>query len=173
MFDTLVTLANRIRPEIASLSEQRRLVGAGVVISILYTLPLGLVGLIWLVIETDLSVLFKDWLLVLGFFIQIIIFNQVSYFFIVEVREDRYGSADNSLSSMIQWTAVFILGPSALWLSIIWSIIQFTRNWLGSSSTTSRWNLLLIITQSLAQSTLPPLVAITIYQRARGCPSIT
>jgi len=89
MFDTLVTLANRIRPEIASLSEQRRLVGAGVVISILYTLPLGLVGLIWLVIETDLSVLFKDWLLVLGFFIQIIIFNQVSYFFIVHDSVDR------------------------------------------------------------------------------------
>lgn len=108
--------------------EHRQLVGVGDVITTLYSAPLVIIGLIWLITITDLRMLQKAILLYLMFAVLIFVFNRVNYFFIVEIRIDRYGSADGSLASMIQWTAIFLLGPMSLWLSVFGSAISLLLN---------------------------------------------
>lgn len=76
--------------------------------------PLSLLGLFWLAVSTDWELLRQAWPAFFLFVGLIIIFNQVRYFLIIEVRTDRYGSAEGSLSGMIQWSAVLIYGPSFL-----------------------------------------------------------
>jgi len=161
-------LANKFWPELDNMSHQRRLVGTGDVITVLYSIPLALFGIGWLISSTDLSLLFQERLIFLFFFCLIVVFNRLSYFFIVEIRKDRYGSADGSLSTMIQWVAVFLFGSSGLWLSIIWIGINFAWNWSKSFSTASRWNLIRSISIGLTQTTIAPLVAISLYSSLGG-----
>lgn len=168
MINFLVSFAEKIWPELAEMSYQRRLIITGDVFTVLYSFPLALFGIGWLISLTNLSLILQNWLLFIFLFCLIVIFNRLSYFFMVEIRQDRYGSADGSLSTMIQWTGIFILGPSAIWLSIFWICINFTWNWLRSSSITSRWNLIRSISIGLAQITIAPLVAITLYSFLGG-----
>ena len=168
MNNFLISLATRFWPKLNTLSHQRRLVGAGDVITTLYSIPLALFGIGWLVSSTNLALLYQEWLLFIFFFSLIAVFNRFSYFFIIEIRRDRYGSADGSLSTMIQWAAIFLLGLSSLWLSIIWIGINFVWNWTKSISTASRWNLLRSVSISFAQTTIAPMTAITIYKTLGG-----
>jgi hypothetical protein len=159
MQNFFLTIAKRFWPELESMNEQRRLVGAGDVIVSLITIPLAFVGLVWLIYITDLSILVHDWGILLLCGALIILFSKVSYFIIVEIRTDRYGSADGSLAVMIQWIAVFLFGPTALWLSILWSSFNFAGNWRRSYTKSGRWSLVRTFSQDVTSTTLAFLIA--------------
>jgi serine phosphatase RsbU (regulator of sigma subunit) len=155
-------------PELDTLSEQRRLVVVGDVISFLYSLPFALIGTIWLVLVTDYALFLREWPMLVLFLGLVVLFSRVGYFFIVEIRTDRYGSADGSLAPMVHWSAVLLYGPTALWILLIWQWARYIREFLATPSTTARWNLLRNSSFEQANATTSFLVAITIYQRLGG-----
>jgi len=164
----LYPLAKKLWPDLEHMSEQRRLMGVGDVLSFFSAAPLAIVGLIWLGAVTEVNLLLHQmgWLaLFLGL---IVLFNWMSYFFIIEIRNDRYGSADGSLASMIQWSAVFIFGPSALWLSVLVSFASFIRNWRKAASTAARWSQLRTLAMEQAGNTVAFLGALSVYRRLGG-----
>jgi len=166
--DSLLAITRRFWPELDTLNEQRRLVGVGDVFIFLITIPLLLFGLFWLAVSTDLEVLTQAWPAFILFVGLIIIFGQVRYFFIIEVRTDRYGSAEGSLSSMIQWSAVLIYGPSFLWLSVITSLVNFGWTWRKPHSPAAGWNLLRSTSLELCVSTIAYLGALLFYTQFGG-----
>ncbi len=164
----IYSLVKRLWPELEHMSEQRRLMGVGDVLSFFTTAPLALVGLFWLGAVSDLNWMMRQagWL---AFFLGLILtFNWMSYFFIIEIREDRYGSADGSLASMVQWSAVLILGPSALWLSVVFSFINFVQNWRKFTSAAARWSQLRTLAMEQAANTVAYLGALEVYQNLGG-----
>ena len=168
MQNFFLTIAKSFWPELESMNEQRRLVGAGDVIVSLVTIPLAIVGLAWLIYITDLQVLIRDWGILLLCGVLIILFSKVNYFIIVEIRTDRYGSADGSLAVMIQWVAVFLFGPTALWLSILWSAFNFAGNWRRSYTKSGRWSLMRTFSQDVTSTTLAFLIALLFYRQLGG-----
>ncbi len=166
--DTLLSISRRFWPELDTLNEQRRLVGVGDVIVFLVTIPFSLLGLVWLAASTDWMVLRQSWLAFILFVGLILIFNQVPYFFIIEVRTDRYGSAEGSLGSMIQWSAVLIYGPSFLWLSVITNLFNFASTWRKPHSKAAGWSLLRSLSSDLCVSSIAYLVALQLYTRFGG-----
>jgi serine phosphatase RsbU (regulator of sigma subunit) len=164
----LASIAKKFWPELETMSEQRRLVGMGDVIVTVGMAPLALVGLAWLTAATDLDLVRRNWpaLLLLGSLI--VLFNRINYFIIIEIRTDRYGSADGSFGNMIQWSGAFLLGPTALWLVVLWTIANFWWNWRKALSTPDRWNQARNIALELASNTLGFLIALSIYQRWGG-----
>lgn len=158
----------RLWPELSSMTEQRRLVGQIDVIATLWSLPLSLIGLGWLVSITDLAVLQQHFLALFFFGGLQFIFHRLSYFIIMEIRHDRYGSADGSLVGMVQWAMVFLFGPSALWVSLSWMILNFVRNGLGTRSIVARWITLRTATHEIASLTLGTLVGVSFYQYFGG-----
>lgn len=150
------------------MSEQRRLVGVGDVITFLYTLPLAVAGLVWLIGTTDGELLRQE-LPVLGLiFALIILFSRVSYFIIIEIRTDRYGSTDGSLASMVFWSAIFLFGPTALWLLVIWIILRHIWDWRENNSPGARWNQARSTTKGMAATTIGFLVALFFYESWGG-----
>jgi hypothetical protein len=133
-YNRLSQVAEQFWPGIQSLSDQRRLVGTGDVLTFLYTLPIAIIGIIWLIISSELEIFRTQYLFLIFNFGLIILFSRLSFFTIVEIRTDRYGSSEDSLASMIQWSAVFLLGPTALWLSVIYFVIDFAVKWRTSST---------------------------------------
>ncbi len=148
--------------------EQRRLTGAGDVITFLYTLPIAIAGLIWLIFSTNFNLIRTDTPFLIFNFLLIYLFSRLSFFTIVELRDDRYGSSEDSFASMIQWSAVFILGPSALWLGILYNLADFLINWRRTTSAAGRWSLLRTISLSLAINTIAYLAAIQVFEFLGG-----
>jgi prolipoprotein diacylglyceryltransferase len=81
MYKILFNIAKRFWPELESMREQRQLVGVGDVITTIYSVPLVIIGLIWLISVTNITAVQQDWHLFLLFAILLFIFNKVNYFF--------------------------------------------------------------------------------------------
>ena len=168
MSDWLLSTARHFWPELGEMNEQRRLVGACDVITFLLIFPISIVGLVWLLIATDWQLIRQELLILLLFGILIVLFNRMRYFFIIEIRTDRFGSAEGSLSSMIQWSAAFLFGPSALWLSIISTLGSFAWNWRKPHSQAAGWSQLRQIVLEISSLSVAYLVALVFYQRVGG-----
>ena len=163
----LLGFARRFWPELADLPAQRRVIGLGDVITVAYAAPLALGGLIALVRVTDLNLwrdnLFSVWLLAA----LLSLFNRLRYFVIARIRVDRYGSADGSLDGVILWSALFIFGPSMLWLSVAWVVFDQVTAWAAADTTAGRWRVLRAGGGLLANALLAGLVGVgyLIYHR--------
>jgi serine phosphatase RsbU (regulator of sigma subunit) len=164
----LYSLASILWPDLRTMSEQRRRIGAGDVITFLYILPLALAGLAWLISATDTGLLRPDAPIFFLNLVLYILFSKITYFIIIELRTDRYGSADGSLASMILWSAVFLVGPTAIWISIIWLWFDFIWKWRQSRSAAVRWNLLRNLSADQASFTFAVLLSLTVYGRLGG-----
>ncbi len=167
-YNRLSEFAKAFWPGIDSLSDQRRLVGTGDVLSFLYTLPLAIIGIFWLIRSTDLELIQQQFGFLLFNFGLLILFNRLSFFTIIEIRSARYGSSEDSLASMIQWSVIFLLGPTALWLSVIYDFIDFVLDWRVSSTPGQRWSLLRTLSTTLAVHTFAILASLTIYKNIGG-----
>ena len=167
-YNRLSEFAKMFWPGIDSLSDQRRLVGTGDVLSFLYTLPLAIIGILWLIRSTDLELIQQQFLFLLFNFGLLLLFSRLSFFTIIEIRSDRYGTSEDSLASMIQWSVIFIFGPTALWLSVIYDFIDFALRWRVSSTPGQRWSLLRTLSTTFSVNTFAILVSLTIYKNIGG-----
>lgn len=167
-YNLLLQIARKIWPDLDSLSEKRQLVASGDVVSVLYTIPLAVIGLIWLIISTDTDLLRSQALFLLVNLGLFFLFTRLSFFLIVEIRSDRYGSSQDSLASIVLWSAAFLLGPSALWLGVVQISIQFVKDWLDASTPSSKWILLREYSTSLVVNTLSMLIALKIFVYVGG-----
>jgi serine phosphatase RsbU (regulator of sigma subunit) len=167
-FDSLIKIARFFWPGLETLADQKMLIGAGDVISFLYTIPLATAGLVWLAISTNLDIILEHpffFLLNLGL---IYLFNKISYFIIIEIRTDRYGSSEESLATMILWSAVLLLGPTALWLGVISLGAAFINLFRQATTTAARWNLARNFSFSISANTLGILLSLFIYKQIGG-----
>lgn len=168
MQNLLYAIAKKLWPELEGMDEQRRLRGIGEVITFLFSFLLALAGLIWLIKVTDVKSIRSDWQILLLMAFIIILFERIKYFIIIEIRTDRYGSTDGSMASVIQWSAVLLFGPIALWISIFWRMGIFIKDWSQSYSASSRWSLLRNFAMDLSMLSLAYLIALAFYQRWGG-----
>lgn len=155
-------------PELGDMNEQRRLVGTADVITFLYSLPLAIAGIIWLLQATDFAIFGQEIFLFLLILVLFSIFQEINYFIIIEIRQDRYGSGDGSLGPMVLWSAVFLHGVEAIWIAVLWQIVNLARRLKQLNSTASRWNLIRNLTCETATITFALLVALSVYRSLGG-----
>ena len=155
-------------PELKSMNEQRRLISTGNVLSVLYSFPLGVIGLFWVITITDIALLHKAWGFWLLIYIIMVLFNQVNYFIIIEINDNRYGCSSGSLVSMIHWSALLLFGPTAIWLMVFWLFSYFIWNWRKYKSKSTHWNQLRNLSFDLAINTFATLITLTIYESLGG-----
>lgn len=165
---TLLRLATFFWPDLAKRQAERLAIGVGEVVSTLYSLPLALLGVAWLVAETNISWIW-DHLAEFGMMaIMIVVFNQLGFFLIIELRKNRYGSADGALTGVPLWAGVFLFGPIIFWLPVLWLMYQFILYWRRAQSTSARWGQARNFTMNLTSDTLVPLLAFSAYRALGG-----
>jgi hypothetical protein len=96
------------------------------------------------------------------------IFLRLRFFFIVELRENRYGSSDGSMAGIVLWSAIFLFGPSAIWVSIAWYLLQGLAILRRRTGPAESWILRRNLSMSVAGETLIPLLAVSIYTNSGG-----
>ncbi len=164
----LMRLVIMFRPELEDRSSEQQIIGVGEVISTLYATPFLFAGVIWLIKLTDLSLLQERIGYFLLFAALIVIFNQLGFFLIIELRRNRYGSADGALTGVPLWSGALILGPTIFWLPVFYSCYQLVLNWRRTPSKTNRWGLIRNFSMNLVSETLVSLVAFSLYRSIGG-----
>ncbi len=164
----MFALAERLWPSLKTMNLQRRLVSAGEVLTFLYSAPLALVGLIWLGKVTDIQIIRQNWSMLALLAVLMLLFRKLGFFMIAEIRAGRYASSDGSMESMILWIGVFLYGPSALWLAVFWSFVDFLERWRYRSSVFDRWSRARNFSMYLAGTILGTLISLVFYQNWGG-----
>lgn len=168
MIEAIEKISIRFWPGLKHLSLPRKLVGIGDVFTTLYSLPIYLVGIIWLVADSDFSIFATDWQTLLLFTAIIALFTYLNFFMIIEFRHDRYGSADGAFNSMAVWATVLIFGPTGLWLIIFLQVVQFLFNLPRINGPAAKWNNLRNFSLTGSGFTIPYLIGLKVYQTAGG-----
>ena len=164
MYKTLLKISRKLWPDLKSQTLSRQMVGVGDVFTSLYCLVISIIGLVWLSLETDFTIITKELPLFFVYIFIIIFFNFFNYFIIIEFRKNRYGSADGSFDSMMVWSACFIFGPSALWIIIFISTLKYLLQPEKRGTTSAKWDQFRHFTLTISGFTIPYLIGLKVYE---------
>lgn len=168
MNNAFESLAIKIRPDLEKLNGQQRMSATADVLTLLYTSPLVVIGLIWLVFVSNWESVRTQWSLYLLMAVIIYIFNRLRFFFITEIRSGGYANSDGALDGIAVWAAVLLLGPTALWLKVIWNIILLYSSTRRERSIQSYWSRTRMFTADISSEVLAMLLALSVYRWVGG-----
>ncbi len=166
MMDWLVRLGALLTPGVESLPLRQRRRTASDVFGVLYSLPPALLGLVWLATATDLDLYRTHWPLLLAILAFLFLLDRLSFFVHVEIREGQFSDWQESLGSIVIWSATLILGPGVLWVAVLYLCFYYVGLWQRTPFKT--WVVLRNFTISLAQLLVSPLAALALYSRLEG-----
>lgn len=161
----LFSIARKFYPGLSELTGQRLVAATADVLTLLYSLPLLALGLAWLTDQTELVVLARRWPMFLLLGGLMYIFNRVSFFLITEIRAGGYANSDGALDGIMLWCAVFLFGPTGLWLDVFWNLVYFLTSGWPAGSLPVRWNRLRGYITGQAGSLLSILAGWAVYRR--------
>jgi serine phosphatase RsbU (regulator of sigma subunit) len=161
-------IAEKFWPGLKDMSGQRRLVGVGEVFGFLYSFPLALLGLVLLILATDVRLALENWTMLLLLGLLMYVFRKLGFFMIAEIRSGRYASFDGSMESMVVWTGLLLLGPIAILLSVFWAALDFVWRWSSQIPLVDRWTRVRNFSLFIAGVTLGSLLALWVYRQLGG-----
>ncbi|MBE9523468.1 MAG: SpoIIE family protein phosphatase, partial [Chloroflexi bacterium] len=168
IYRVLLKIASAFYPRLTDLIPERQVISLGDVISFLYAAPLAAAGLTWLTIITDFTWLSANFGIFVFYAVLIIIFNQLRFFLLVELRDNRYGSADGSLTNIPIWSGVLLFGPIIFWLPTLMIVARLLIEGREVTSTSVRWGQLRSTAFNITSETLIPLASFTVYRAIGG-----
>ncbi|OGN92974.1 MAG: hypothetical protein A2Z71_03930 [Chloroflexi bacterium RBG_13_50_21] len=168
MNDTIYQLAKKLRPDLENLSGQQRMSGTADVLTFLYTFPLAVIGLVWLIRVSSWESIRQQWMVYLLMGVILYLFNHLRFFFITEIRTGGYANSDGTMDGLAVWVAILLLGPTALWLKVIWNILIYSTYIYRERSTQSYWNRARMLSADLASDLLATLIALVAYRAVGG-----
>ena len=81
MEERLLAIAKRFWPELETMSGPERTNGVRNVVGFLYSAPMALVGLVWLIAITDLTLFRTEWPTLSLLFVLLFLFERLNFFF--------------------------------------------------------------------------------------------
>jgi serine phosphatase RsbU (regulator of sigma subunit) len=168
MNDFIYNLAKKIRPDLKDYSGQQRISATADVLTLVYTLPLAVIGVIWLIGVSDWGSIRNQWMIYLIMGLILYIFNRLRFFFITEIRTGGYANSDGALDGIAVWAAILVLGPTALWLKVIWDVLIYTTSINKERTPQSYWNRSRMFCADLSSDLLATLIALAVYARVGG-----
>jgi hypothetical protein len=168
MNDIIYPLAKKIRPDLESYSGQQRMSATADVLTLVYTIPMAVIGLVWLIAVSDWESIRNQSMIYLMMAVILYIFNRLRFFFITEIRTGGYANSDGAMDGIAVWAAILILGPTALWLKVIWDVLIFSSSIYKERTAQSYWNRGRMFSADLSSDLLVTLIALAVYGLAGG-----
>ena len=164
----LLPIAELFWPEVGETSEGgiERISRLVDVLGFLYAAPIALVGLVWLIARTDLSLVQTHWPVLLFSLGLVILLRHLMFTLFIEIRPGDYADLRGSLAGIISWSAALSFGATALWVSVAGMVSHYLRR-RHPRSTSVRWNRARNLSFELTEITAG-LIALTLYRRLGG-----
>ena len=164
MYKAILNISKKFWPQLDTFPLSRQLVGVGDVFTSIYCMILTIIGIIWLIFETNFKLILSNIPLFFVFIFITIFFFIINYFIIIEFRNNRFGSADGSFDSMVVWAACLIFGPAALWIIITITVFRYFLASEKRGTTTAKWDQLRHLFLTLSGFTIPFLFGLKVYE---------
>lgn len=111
-------LSAKIRPELNQLEENALLQSFAEVGQLFYTLPIGIITIVWLIRIWDLAVLQDNFILIFFLLVGMLITNNRTATILIEVEPKKNVIATSSLGVILLWTGLLLLGPVFMWVNL-------------------------------------------------------
>ena len=161
-------IARRFWPGVERLHGLDYTRAVGNIVTALYAAPLAFAGVYWLATVTDTARLRAHWPFLLFLLGLLFLFDRLNFSLFVETSPGTYADWVWSFKGLVTWSAVFILGPEALWVAFVWLITFFGWRWRRATLPDWRWNLIRDLMLDGAIVIFGGMAALTAYQRWGG-----
>ena len=168
MSSLLIGLASRFWPDIKEQSVQERSIWLSDAYGLIYSAPLCIAGLIWLISVSRLPDRLIEWGVLLFALSLVYVFRRLQFFSFVEIKSGLYADWGSSLDPIPTWAAVLLVGPIALWPGALLHVFSFIQHWPQYSATHMRLNHIRRLVLNLADGSLLALIALALYRRWGG-----
>jgi serine phosphatase RsbU (regulator of sigma subunit) len=168
MNNIFYNLAKKIRPELEFMNGQQRISGTADVLSLLYLIPLVATGIFWLAAISSWDSIRQNWQFYLLMGVILLAFNRLRFFFITEIRSGGYANSDGTLDGIGVWSAILLLGPSALWLKVLLDLVTFYSSTYRERTAQENWSRWRLLAADVSADILPTLVALEVYRWVGG-----
>lgn len=155
-------------PELNNMSAIGNLSGTASVLSVLYSFPLALLGMTWLLYESDFSLVAQHWQIIIVLVILVVIADRLSFYVIVDTGDGHYANSESSLDTLVLMSGILIIGPTAAWIGILRSMLLLIVSWIRTPAKAERWNALRVFSLTAAVYSLIMLLSLTLYQALGG-----
>lgn len=169
--DPFARLAHRFRPDLSNFSGESLVGRVTDVLGTLYTFPMAVIGLVWLAFVSDWTQISDKKLLLLLVVVLIILLNRLTFYLVTDFETHgggTYGNAASSLDGVIKWSAVFLFGPTVLWVDVMVFTVRFFWALRRNRTLDRLWEALRILTFGIALTSLTPLIALQGYRAWGG-----
>lgn len=153
------------------MNERSQVSAVMVMIPFLNLLPFAIVGLIWLIFQTDHILFLSHPPSRVALFIVLLLLMNQPFNVFVGIEGDSPVALTSSMAEIILWGAVLITGPSGLWIIVVAAAVHaFYRRWrMGRYSGSSLfWPLSSQFVQVISTSVFSTLVGLLLYEELGG-----
>ncbi len=164
----LLRIQTILRPELDEHPFPQRLLMMSDVVGLFYSLPLVIIGLIWLTTTTSWVSLRSHWLWLTGLLLIIFIFSRLRFFVMQPLPSGRLVGSDGDFLGVVLWASVLIFGHEIIWLFLVWIFIELVFAWIRTNNRDIRWNGVRSTSLNAASLLIPTLFSLAIYQRLGG-----
>src|SRR6266545_5514543 len=134
----LLRIAGKLWPDLDVLDEPERKYILRELVGIIYGTLLSVLGLGWLALATDPTLVGAEWPTLLLLLILAAVLNQLDFFWVVERRAGVYDRWSAQLGGLVTISAALLFGPTALWLGALLPLVQYAHKWRTTPLPTQR-----------------------------------
>ncbi len=164
---SLFHVAKLVFPALEGIDEEDLPYRLADVLGLLYGAPIALLGLGWLIAVTDVSLIGRQWPLLLLFLGVILLLRRWRFTLLIQISPGSYADWQESLDVIVSWSSALALGPTAFWVTALGVVIDHLLPGLQEPSAPLRWNRARSFVLDFAQVTAG-MAAVTLYKRWGG-----
>ncbi|MDY6866975.1 MAG: hypothetical protein SVT56_03590, partial [Chloroflexota bacterium] len=168
MIALLNFLQRKLWPELNHRPTPMRYLMMSSIVSTLYSVPLILLGLFWLIFNTQWEQFVLNWPDLIAVMIALILFSKLRFYMTHALPSRHRVGSDADFAGMILWAGILIFGHVVIWLYLLWIIFEFCLAWHRSNNQTTRWEALRSISLNLSSLLIASLVSLTLYHNLNG-----
>ncbi|HEX3051745.1 MAG TPA: PP2C family protein-serine/threonine phosphatase [Aggregatilineaceae bacterium] len=155
-------------PGLETMSPLQRATVLGDVFAVSYAAPLLVIGVVWLAVVTDRTVLEQHWAALVALGALQIMFSNLPFEMAIELSPGIPASAVSSLDRLVLWSAALILGPVALWIPVVEGLALLGYRLRINKHPAARWAEARNILFEMVQLTFGGLLALAVYETLGG-----
>ena len=161
-------LQRKLRPELNGRPSPVRYLLMSDVVGILYSLPLVIFGIFWLISNSDWAVLADNWIWLAAILLAIVLFSRLRFYILHALRNGHMIGSDSDFVVVILWAGMLIFGPTIIWLFLFWVLVDLLLSLRRAINREMFWNSLRSAALNAASLLIPAMFSLRIYENLGG-----
>ncbi len=168
MIARLDTLVSKLWPKLDERPAPTRYLLLSNLVGLIYSLPLVLFGLGWLVINSDWPLFISQWPLFALILAVIFIFGRMRYYIMHSLHNGHVIGSYGDFTWVILWASLLVVGHAVIWLFLFRMLLELILSFRRAVNKDARLESFRTAGLSSAGLLIPTMLALEVFQRLNG-----